>query len=40
MGGMEWAALDTVAALLGIEDVEPFVVRLIAIRDWQNENRN
>jgi hypothetical protein len=40
MGGMEWAALETVAEMLGVEDVELFVVRLTTIRDWQNENRN
>lgn len=40
MGGLDWAALETVAALLGVEDIEPFVVRLVAIRDWNAENRD
>lgn len=41
MGGeLNWAALPVVAALLGIEDIEPFVHRLAAIRDWQLENRD
>jgi len=34
MGGrIDWAALDTVSALLGAEDVELLIARLIAIRD-------
>ena len=40
MGGLDWTALPIVAALLGIEDIEPFVMRLTAIRDWQAENRS
>ena len=40
MGGLDWAALPTVAAMLGIEDIEPLVVRLTTIRDWQAENRS
>lgn len=39
MGGLQWEALETVAALLGIEDIESFVVRLAAIRDWHQQNR-
>lgn len=40
MGGLEWPALETVADMLGVEDVESFVVRLVAIRDWQQQNRD
>lgn len=40
MGGLDWQALETVAAMLGAEDVESLVVRLVAIRDWQQQNRD
>lgn len=34
MGGrLDWAALDTVSALLGVHDVELLIARLIAIRN-------
>lgn len=38
MGGLDWAALPTVVELLGIEDLEPFITQLVAIRDWQRDN--
>jgi hypothetical protein len=38
MGGIDWAALPIVAEMLGITDVEPFVMRLVAIRDWWRDN--
>lgn len=40
MGGLDWAALPIVAAMLGIEEPELFVARLTTIRDWQAENRS
>lgn len=33
MGGLDWAALDKVAALLGVEDDEALLHQLVAIRD-------
>lgn len=39
MGGeINWAALPVVAELFGIEDIEPFLMQLVAIRDWQRDN--
>ncbi|MGL6245648.1 hypothetical protein [Pseudomonas sp.] len=37
MGGLDWAALPTVADLLGITDIEIFVAQLAAIRDHLRE---
>lgn len=37
MGGMDWQALPTVAAMLGIEDVETWIVQLTVIRDHGRE---
>ncbi len=40
MGGeINWAALETVAEVFGIADIERFVFELEALRDWQQENR-
>jgi hypothetical protein len=40
MGGqIDWAALPVIAEMMGAEDIEPLIVRLAAIRDWQAENR-
>ena len=39
MGGIDWAALPVVAEMLGITDIEPFVVSLVALRDWGRENQ-
>lgn len=39
MGGLEWAALETVTDVLGINDIEALIEDLTTIRDWQN-NRN
>ena len=33
LGGMEWSGLEMVADLLGVEDVEIFVIQLAALRD-------
>lgn len=33
MRGLDWQALPTVCEMLGVDDVEPFVMQLIAIRD-------
>lgn len=38
MGGLDWAALDTVCELYGIEDVENFIHQLAAIRDNFRKN--
>ncbi|MFI0609118.1 MAG: hypothetical protein ACH37Z_14670 [Anaerolineae bacterium] len=37
LGGLEWAGLETAAALVGIEDIETLVAQLVVIRDWQRE---
>lgn len=37
MGGIDWAALPVVAEMLGIDDIETLVLRLVAIRDAQRE---
>lgn len=36
MGGMDWRALDVVAELLGVEDIERFVVQLLTIREFKS----
>jgi len=35
MGGLDWAALPTVAAMLDVDDVDLLVRGLVQIRDWQ-----
>jgi hypothetical protein len=35
MGGLEWQALDTVADMLGIRDIEALLADLVTIRDAQ-----
>lgn len=41
MGGtIDWQALPLIVEMLGIDDVETFVHRLTAVRDWQQENRD
>lgn len=37
MGGLDWAGLETIADMLGIDDVEGLIVRLAAIRDHQRQ---
>jgi hypothetical protein len=39
-GALDWSALPVVAEMLGVDDIETFVVRLAAIRDWQQNNRD
>lgn len=34
MGGIDWAALPIIAAMLGIEDIEGLIASLITIRDF------
>lgn len=34
MGGIDWAALPVVAEMLGIEDIETFVINLTEIREF------
>ena len=34
MSGIDWAAMDTVAAMVGVEDPEAWIVGLTTIRDW------
>jgi len=36
MGGLDWAALPVVCEMLGVQDVEPFILSLIALRDFNN----
>lgn len=38
MRGLDWAALPLVVEMLGVDDVENFVARLVALRDWQTDN--
>lgn len=40
MGGLDWAALPVVAEMMGVIEIEPFVHRLAAIRDWKQDNRD
>ena len=35
MSGLDWQALPTVCEMLGVDDVETFVMQLVAIRDKQ-----
>lgn len=37
MGGLDWAGLETIADMLGIDDIEGLIVRLCAIRDHQRQ---
>lgn len=39
-GNIDWSALPVVAEMLGIDDIETFVHRLAAIREWQHDNRD
>lgn len=39
LGGMEWAGLDAVADILGIDDLEILVTQLQIIRNWQAEHQ-
>lgn len=34
MGGLDWQALPVVAEMFGVDDIESFLARLVAIRDW------
>lgn len=33
MGGIDWAALPIVSDMLGIDDIESLITRLVVIRD-------
>lgn len=35
MGGIEWAALDSIAELLGVKDVDLLIRQLVVIRESQ-----
>jgi hypothetical protein len=35
MGGLEWSAVPTVAAMLDVDDVDLLIRGLVQIRDWQ-----
>ncbi len=37
MGGIDWAALPIVSELLGIDDIESLITRLVVIRDSNKE---
>lgn len=39
-GSLDWSALPVVVEMAGIEDVEQFVARLAAIRDWQKAQKD
>ncbi len=36
MGGMDWTALELVAEMLGVRDIESWIADLATIRDWHN----
>lgn len=37
MGGIEWSALPTVAAMIDIDDMDLLIRGLVQIRDWQKQ---
>ena len=39
MGGLDFSGLEIVAEILGVEDVESLLIRLLAIRDFQSDNK-
>lgn len=39
-GALDWHALPVVTEMLGVNDIETFVTRLAAIREWQAANRD
>lgn len=39
-GALDWHAMPVVTEMLGINDIETFVHRLAAIRDWHAEHRD
>lgn len=40
MDGLDWAALETVADVLGINDIEALIEDCTTIRDWQKNRKN
>ena len=38
MGGLDWAGLPIVAELLGIDDIESLVHRLMNIKAWRPDS--
>ena len=40
MGGMDWAGLPIVAELLGIDDIDALVHRLMTIKAWRPDGDN
>lgn len=36
MGGLDWSALESVAELIGITQIDVLVAQLAAIRDFQS----
>jgi len=40
MGGIDWAGLPIVIEMLGVSDPEQLITSLVAIRDFQNDNRS
>ena len=40
MGGLEWAALDVVCDVLGVEDVETLIAQLIVLRNTPDKLGN
>lgn len=39
MDGLNWAALEPVAEMLGITDMESFIAQLVALRDWKRDQQ-
>lgn len=35
MDGLVWTALPIIIEMLGIDDIEVFIVQLAALRDWK-----
>lgn len=40
MGGIEWAAIPLVAEMLGIQDIDLFVRQLVALRKWNDDQKD
>jgi hypothetical protein len=36
MGGLEWDALDMMAEMFGVRDIESWIADLATMRDWHN----
>lgn len=39
-GALDWTALPVIAEITGAADIETLIAQLVAIRNWQQENRD